>query len=165
MTTERDLLGDPVPVTRPVARQLALNLGMGVSVAWGHHSRLIVSLDTHDGTTRLTPVDLPDLGPRWAEALRRFYPGRKPGELDAKRCAQALGCEPRTAEGWGLGQAPRGEYLWRACRLHGRAFLAALAPELSPPTEAELLHAAEALRSTSAELAEAIGRLARDGGR
>lgn len=158
MTAPGDLFGHDTPERGPV-KQLGLNLGMGVTIRWGGTS-FRVSVDAGAASTCLSPPDLPDLGPRWAEALKLFYPGRKPGELDHKRCAIALGVEPRTAEGWAAGQPPRGEYLWRAFRRHGRAFLVALAPELSPPTEAELLTAAASLRTASAELADAIAKLA-----
>lgn len=158
--TDHDLFGQAVPEPVMVAKQLPMHLGMGMTLSWGS-SYLRVSSDVASGSIRLSAVDLPDLGPRWAAALKLFWPGRKPGELDAKRCATAMAVDPRTAEAWAAGQAPRGEYLWRALALHGRAFLVALAPELAPPSEAELLGAAEALRSTSIELAEAMTRLAK----
>ncbi|MBC7906903.1 MAG: hypothetical protein H7Y60_09180 [Rhodospirillaceae bacterium] len=159
---ERDLLGFPLTGGKNKPSQLPLKLSMGVSIRWGAAS-LTVSKDPACGSIVAFPVDLPELGARWAHALKALYPGRKPGELDHKRCAKDLGVSPRTAEGWAGGQEPSGKYLWVALGRHGRRMLALLAPELAPPTAMELLRVAESLCSSSAELAGAIAKLAKGG--
>lgn len=160
--TLRDLLGDPVAAAPKKASQLALNLSMGVSIRWGGQS-LAVSLDPDCGSIVALPVDFPEFGPRWAAALKVLYPGRKAGELNHKGCARALGVSPRTAEGWGGGQAPNGKVFWRAWHLHRARLLALLAPELAPPGTVELLATAERLRSSNAELAGAVAALTKGG--
>jgi len=160
--TERDLLGHPLPVITKMPAQLPLNLSMGVSIRWGNVS-LAVSRDPACGSIVAFPVDLPELGARWASALKVLYPGRRPGELNHKACARALGVSPRTAEGWGAGQEPSGKHLWAALRVHGRRMLALLAPELAPPSAIELLQVAERLCASSAELAGAIAAIAKGG--
>ncbi|WP_428247244.1 hypothetical protein [Ferrovibrio sp.] len=68
----------------------------------------------------------PEIGPRWAAALRRRYPGAH----QAKRIARDFDCETRTAEAWLGGQAPYAKYLMRGWRLHGAALVGeVLAPD------------------------------------
>lgn len=67
-----------------------------------------------------------EIGARWAQALRRRYPGPHA----AKRIAGDFDVEIRTAEAWlAGGNAPYAKYLLRAWRLHGVAIVAeVLAP-------------------------------------
>lgn len=152
-----DLFGVPL-VTRPKIEQLRLGLGMGRQLRWGE-TVLTVSLDSFSGSMGLSAVDLPDLGPRWAKALVVLYPGRRPGEVNAKEAASDLGVDPRTVEGYAQGQIPRADVLWCAFRRHGRRLLVTLAPELAPPSEHEILRAADALRQASTALADQLCQL------
>ncbi|MBR9970827.1 hypothetical protein [Magnetospirillum sulfuroxidans] len=156
---DRDLLGDPVAVMVKKPAQLPLNLSMGVSIRWGGVS-LTVSRDRTCGSIVAVPVDLPDFGVRWAAALKVLYPGRRIGELDYKLCARALAVSPRTVEGYAAGQPPGGKVWWRAWNLHKQRLCLLVAPELAPPSVAELLRAAEAMRATSGDIAVALAVIA-----
>ncbi|CAA7621122.1 hypothetical protein [Magnetospirillum sp. UT-4] len=88
-------------------------------------------------------------GDRWAAALRRRFPGQRPGTLDTKACAIAFGVSARTAEGWGGGQAPNLKHLVRAWRLFGWGVVAEVLGD----------DAADASLALDRELAELEGRL------
>lgn len=155
--TSRDLFGHPL---RPEQLDFKQTLDMTASIRWGS-SYFRISAQGACKSIALSTPDLPDLGPRWRAALAVLYPGRRPGEVNAKEAARDLGVDYRTVEAYAGGQKPRSDVLWQAFRRHGRRFLVLLAPELAPPSEAELLRAADALRETSAELAGAIAAVAK----
>lgn len=63
-------------------------------------------------------IALPDVGARWAEALRRRYLF-----CAAKRIAADFGVDVRTAKNWLGGQAPLAAYYQIAWRLFGIDFI------------------------------------------
>ena len=101
-----------------------------------------------------TSTDSLLIGQRWGAALRLRYPGRKPGELDAKRCAAAFGVSPRTAEGWAAGQSPYAKHLLRGWRLHGAALVFEV---LAPGTDAARLARIESMRDELERRFHAMG--------
>lgn len=126
----RDLFGNLLPAGGGApARQLALGLTVSLKPQGGG-SPLRLSLWRSTGSKDMGQVTgafhEPEIGPRWAAALRRRYPGAH----QAKRIATDFDCEIRTAEAWLGGQAPYAKFLMRAWRLHGGAFVGeVLAPD------------------------------------
>jgi hypothetical protein len=107
------------------------------------------------GSSMGATTEMIRLGDRWAAALKRRYPGRLPGSLDAKRCAQAFEVSPRTAESWAAGQGPRVENIERAWLLHGAAFAAEV---LSPGEDIERLARMDQMVDELETKFEAMGR-------